>query len=128
MTGAGAGPVARNDTTEEFFDAADRGVLVVRRCPAGHFSGPPARRCEVCGSGDLSYVPATGRARLVSWAVVHHRDGGRGLPAIVELEEGPWWWTMLVGADPGDLREGTALRVLFQRPDGSEAVPVFEPA
>jgi hypothetical protein len=71
---------------------------------------------------------------LVSWAVVHPRPTASGetgppsVPAVVELEEGPWWWSQIVDAEPGDLREGLELRVVFRRPEGSEAVPVFAPA
>jgi hypothetical protein len=44
---------------------------------------------------------------------------------IAQLEEGPWWWSALVGADPDSLSEGQALRIVFERAEGSEAVPVF---
>jgi uncharacterized OB-fold protein len=129
------GPVSRNEATESFFDGTDRGVFLLRRCPDGHFSRPQAGSCEVCGSEDLEDAPASGRARLVSWVVVPARPvpGDEGpppapaMPAIVELEEGPWWWTSLVDADPARLTDGHPLEVRFERPEGSEAVPVFAP-
>jgi uncharacterized OB-fold protein len=126
------GPVVRNDASEPFFDGTAALQFLIRRCaPAGHFSRPQAKRCDVCGSPDLSYQPASGKARLVSWVVVPVRGATPGGPAqvvpiIAELDEGPWWWSMIVGADPAELREGLPLRVRFERPEGSEAVPVFE--
>ena len=45
---------------------------------------------------------------------------------IAELDEGPWWWSQIVEvADPGELTEGQPLRIGFERPDGSEPIPVF---
>ena len=122
------GPVARNEATAAFFDFAARGELLILRCPAGHHSGPRAHRCEVCGADGLEPVAACGRARLVSWAVVHRRDGSTSTPAIVELEEGPWWWTALVEGEAAVLAEGLPLEVVFARQEGSEAVPVFRPS
>ena len=126
------GPVARNSATEEFFDAAAEGRFLLRRCtPHGHLSRPQSRQCPDCASTDLEWVPASGRARLVSWSVVPVRSPDAGdeppvlIPAIGELEEGPWWWSMVVGSDPDSLVEGQALQIGFERPGGSEAVPIF---
>ncbi len=45
---------------------------------------------------------------------------------IAELDEGPWWWSQLVDADPGAVTAGTRLRIDFQRAnEESEYVPVF---
>lgn len=134
MTVQGPGPVARNDATAPFFDGTARGEFLLLRCPQGHWNRPQAERCAKCDSDELRPEPSSGRARLVTWAVVHPRpaaDGEAGppaVPAVVELEEGPWWWSQIVGFEPDDLRDGLALRVVFERPDGSEAVPVFTPA
>jgi hypothetical protein len=120
-----AGPVGRDDSTAAFFDGTAAGQFLIRRCqPAGHASRPQARQCATCGSTELRWEPAAGGGRLVSWAVVP----GRGVVAIVELDDGPWWWSELVGADPATLTEGQRLRLVFEQPEGGEAVPVFEPA
>jgi hypothetical protein len=47
------------------------------------------------------------------------------IPAIGELEEGLWWWSTLVGADPEALVEGLPMRLAYDRAEGGEAVPVF---
>ena len=121
------GPVARNEATEEFFDASAEGRLLIRRCPAGHASRPQVKACDVCASPDLSFAEASGRARLITWAVVPSPSPGGAprIPAVGELEEGPWWWSAVVGADPDELRDGMALRIGFERAEGGEAVPVF---
>ena len=131
----GPGPVARNDATTDFFDGTARGEFLLRRCrPHQHWNRPQAERCAECDSTDLETAAGSGRARLVSWVVLHPRPGPDGVsgpptyPGIVEFEEGPWWWTQIVGADPAELRDGLPLQVVFETPEGSEAVPVFTPA
>jgi uncharacterized OB-fold protein len=125
------GPVARNEATAWFFDAAADGTFTLKRCPAGHWNRPQGLACSECGRTGLTPAPASGRARLVSWAVVHARPmdgtepGPPAVPAIVELEEGPWWWTSLVDVDPDQLAEGQPLRLVWEHPPGSEAVPAF---
>lgn len=134
MTVGGPGPVARNEATSVFFDGTAGGQFLLKRCPDGHWNRPQALLCTECGSQDLTAEAAAGTARLVSWAVVHPRPGAPGesagpaVPAIVELDEGPWWWSQIVGVDPAELRDGLRLRVVFERPEGSEVVPVFAPA
>jgi uncharacterized protein len=125
------GPVARDDATAEFFDGAAAGQFLLRRCPAGHFSEPPAMACTTCASAELGWVPAGGGATLVSWTVVWERPSGdtepeRTVLVIGELDEGPWWWSRLVGADPAILAAGQRLRIEFRRAaETHETVPVF---
>ena len=138
------GPVARDQATAEFFDAAAAGQFLLRRCPAGHFSEPAAAQCTTCTSTDLHWIPAGGGATLVSWAVTWTRPSGGDPPSrtvlvIGELDEGPWWWTQLATGAAGDggpgacdevmLTAGQRLRLEFGRADGDhEAVPFFVPA
>jgi uncharacterized OB-fold protein len=124
------GAVSRDDATAEFFDGTAAGRFLLRRCPDGHVSEPAAARCTTCGRPELEWLPATGRARLVSWAVTWGRSeaGADPVPtvlAIGELDEGPWWWSQLEGADPAGLAVGRRLMISY-RDGGGERVPVFE--
>ncbi len=124
------GAFVRDDETAEFLDAAALGQFLVKRCTDGHFSEPAAAACTTCQSAELQWTPASGRARLVSWAVTHGTGTGGGpvrqVLAIGELDEGPWWWSCIPGADPDRLRAGDPLLVDFERPEGAdEALPVF---
>jgi uncharacterized protein len=127
-------PVDRDAATAEFFDAAAAGTFLLKRCPHGHYSEPPAARCTSCGSTSLDWAPAAGGASLVSWAVTWAAagPGDQSSPTVLviaEFDEGPWWWSQLVDADPAALTTGTRLAVGFVRPDiEHEAVPVFRPA
>jgi uncharacterized protein len=128
------GPVARDEATAAFFDGAAAGRFLLRRCPAEHFSEPSAQQCTTCARTELTWAPAAGGATLVSWTVVWSRPSGDAEPertvlVIAELDEGPWWWSRLAGADPARLHVGQRLRVEFRRAaDEHEAVPVFVPA
>lgn len=125
------GPVLRDAATGEFFDGTADGQLLLRRCPAGHFSEPSAAQCTTCATTDLHWVPAAGGAMLVTWAVSWGRPSAEQPPAatvlvIGELDEGPWWWSQLADADPAQLAIGQRLRLEFRRADAEhEAVPVF---
>lgn len=119
--------VARDEASEEFFDGTAAGVYLIRRCePHGHASKPQALQCSVCASEDLRWEPSSGEARLVSWAVLP--PPASSVVAVAELKEGPWMWAALLCDDPAVLQEGMALRVAFERPPGSEAIPVLVPA
>lgn len=123
------GPVSRDAATAAFFDGTAAGQLMLRRCPAGHVSEPSAAQCTTCGETGLDWVAAVGGASLVSWAVAWSRPSqapSRTVLVIAELDEGPWWWSQLAGADPAELAVGTRLRLDFRRAgDEHEAVPVF---
>ena len=125
------GPVRRDDDSAAFFDGTARGELLLRRCPDGHWSEPQAEQCTTCGRTDLERVPAAGGATVVSWSVTHGRPRGdepgrRTVLVVAELDEGPWWWSQVVDAEPEAVGAGTRLRLDVQRPDDEhEAVPVF---
>jgi len=128
------GPVDRDVATAEFFDGTAAGQFLLRRCPDQHYSEPAASQCTACGRTDLEWVAASGGASLVSWTVTWSRpepgsDPAPTLLVIAELDEGPWWWSQLVGESPDAVAVGQRLRIEFQRPSAEyEAVPVFVPA
>jgi hypothetical protein len=124
------GAFTRDDDTAEFLDAAARGEFLVRRCDHGHISEPATESCTTCPSRALHWIAASGRARLVSWAVTYSpgADGAQRphVLAVGELEEGPWWWSCIPGADPEALSVNDALVVGFETPaDTEESLPVF---
>jgi uncharacterized OB-fold protein len=127
------GPVARDSRTADFFDGTARGELLLQTCQELHWSEPEAASCSSCGSTELSWAASAGTGRLVTWAVVHGRANEEGVTstqvvAVVELDEGPWWWTAL--QDVPEPAEGMLLRVAFTTPESedTEALPYFVPA
>jgi uncharacterized protein len=133
--------VERDEASADFFDAAARGELLVRRCPhSGDVLGPQARACPSCGSADLEPFTASGRGALVSWAVVHQAPvpslaaAVPYLTGVVELDEGAWLLVRLVECDGRELRAGTPVSVRFlpsgapdDQPPG-EVLVAFAPA
>ncbi|WP_107090498.1 Zn-ribbon domain-containing OB-fold protein [Streptomyces sp. WM6378] len=121
--------------TRPYWDAAAEGRLLVRHCSAcdrpHHY---PREFCPYCWSEDLTWRPASGRATLYTWSVVHRNDlppFGDRVPyvaAVVDLAEGPRMMTEVVGCPEAELRIGMELYVTFRA--GTEdgvTVPVFGP-
>jgi uncharacterized OB-fold protein len=90
--------------------------------------------CTQCLSEDFSWFASAGTGHVESWVVMHTRAGADGVApdprivATVELTEGPWIVSALVDVDPSEVRGAMPVTVGFERPEGSEAIPVFRPA
>lgn len=114
--------------TLAYWQAADDGVLLVKRCTAcGEHHHYPRDICPFCLSEATEWTTAAGTATLYSWSTMG-RDEAAYTLAYVTLAEGPTLLTNLVGCDPATLVVGQALRVVFQPSDGGHAVPMFTPA
>ncbi|MFG2329530.1 Zn-ribbon domain-containing OB-fold protein [Streptomyces sp. NPDC048604] len=121
--------------TRAYWDAADDGRLLIRRCgECGRAHHYPREFCPFCWSEDVAWETASGRAVLYTWSVVHRNDlppFGERVPyvaAVVDLEEGPRMMTEVVDCPEGALRIGMPLRVVFRPADEGPAVAVFVPA
>jgi uncharacterized protein len=123
--------ITRDDATAAFLDGTRRGeFLLVRDTRTGQILPP---QFDISADPDrYTRVPAAGTGTIVSWAVVHQRgaDGSvTRLPVgIVELDEGPWWWTSLPAADPDADLFGARVQVAYEtlgEGDSAEAIPYF---
>jgi uncharacterized OB-fold protein len=120
-----------DEASAPFFDGAARGELMFQRCGScGAFMWPVKPRCVECFSGEVEWTPASGRAELYSFVVVHQRYPGFEEPyvvATVETPEGVRFNTSIVGADPGGLEIGMPVEVVFERVSEDVVVPKFKP-
>ncbi|MGF6832478.1 putative OB-fold protein [Paenarthrobacter sp. TE4293] len=124
-------PVRRDNETAAFFDGTSRGqFLLIRDLTTGELLDP--RHDTSSDRSRYEHVPASGRATVVSWSVPHSRtpDGEtlRTVVGIVQLHEGPWWWTEIRGFDPDEDLAGATVRLAFERSGpgpGDESIPVF---
>jgi uncharacterized OB-fold protein len=123
-----------DDATQEWWDAARDGRLLVRRCAdcaKAHFYPRPF--CPHCWSENVDWEQASGRATLYTWSVVHSNDlppFAKKVPyvaAIVDLDEGPRMMTNVVDCDLDSLRVGLPLQVVFRPETDQVTLPCFTP-
>ena len=124
-----------DEESQPFFDAAKRGVLMVRRCSScGTFQGPAAEICSECLRDDLAWVEVSGRGTLFTFGVMHqnyHPGFAPEIPynvGVVELEEGPRLNTNVVGVSNEELKVGMPLEVTFEDAGEGVMLPKFRPA
>jgi uncharacterized protein len=124
-----------DERSQPFFDGAKRGELMIQRCTAcGASLAPGSRACTECLSEAIEWVPASGRATLFTFAVMHqkyHPGFFDELPyniTVVELAEGPRLNTNVVGIPNDQLRVGMPLVVTFADVGDSVVLPKFRPA
>jgi uncharacterized protein len=114
-----------------YWEGCRRGELRYQRCDAcGASNLRPAPSCARCG-GEVSWAVSQGRGRLYSWTVVwrpqHPSFRVPYAPAIVQLDEGSFVLTAIVGCEPDDLRADLPVEVEFH-PAGDEiTLPYFRP-
>lgn len=124
------GVVRADARSAEFLAGAARGELMIKRCDGcAGWLAPSVSGCPACGENATArWVPASGLGRLVSWAVVH--DDPLAVPALVELDEGPWLATGLRLRDQAELAHLKAwqpVAVQFAASTDGESYPVFCP-
>ena len=117
MTAQGFKPVpVPTPETQPFWDGCAAGELRIQRCAdCGRPYFYPRPVCPACGSRNVEWFTASGRATLYSY-VINHRpapgfeDDAPYAIAVVELDEGPRMMTSIVGlpATPEALRAGHA--------------------
>jgi uncharacterized protein len=114
--------------TAAYWQAADEGRLLVKRCTAcGECHHYPRDICPFCLSDATEWITAAGTGTVYSFSTMGPGDAAYTL-AYVTLAEGPTLLTNLVDADPSSWRIGQAVRVVFRPSEGGPAVPMFAPA
>ena len=123
--------VHRDTASAGFFDGTAAGLFLLIRDRESGMIHAPGFDTSVAPER-WEQVPASGSGRVVSWSVVHHRGveatNSRIVVGIVELDEGPWWWTELVGADPDADLQDAPVTLEFVRvgdAEDDEVQPVF---
>ena len=102
------------EVNRPYWEGLAAGELRYQQCRVCGRKWLPARRCcPGCLAENPEWVPATGKARVVSWVVYHRAYASYfddKVPydvTIVELDEGPRLLTNVVDSDAGrKLREG----------------------
>jgi uncharacterized OB-fold protein len=117
-----------------FYGYLKEGKIMGLRCSTcGAFQFPPQGLCPDCGEDQLSWVPLSGRGKLLFASVGPHRMMGiEFLQGTVKLEEGPLVSGMLLddGFDlnkPAEIlkyygAERDVVAEVVKNPEGAEAV------
>lgn len=114
--------------TLPYWQAADEGQLLVKRCTAcGAHHHYPRDICPFCLSDATEWTIAAGTGTLYSFSTMGQGDAAYTI-ACVTLDEGPTMLSNVVGCEPATLSVGQRVRVVFQPSDGGHAVPMFTPA
>jgi uncharacterized OB-fold protein len=121
-----------------FWEATDRGVLLVKLCAdCSKYHWPPRVGCPHCGSGKVDWTETAPRGTIFSWTIVHRSQtpgfGGEVPYAVllVELNEAPGVRMIgnLVGAGIEAVEAGRAVEGVFTpAPDGSATLVNWKPA
>lgn len=113
--------------------AQDRRLLVNACRSCGRKSLYARPFCPHCWAEDVELAPATGRARLYTWSVIHQNAAPFDVRtpyvlAMVDLEEGPRLMTVVENCRVEDLRADMQLVIAFRDDEDGFVVPVFRPA
>lgn len=121
--------------TKPFWDALKERKLLLGKCNGcGRVHYYPRPMCPHCWSEDVSWVEAAGRGVLYTWSTVFVNDlppFNAKLPYIaaqVDLAEGVRITTIIVDAEPAQLRIGMAVDIEFEPISEDVTIPVFRPA
>ncbi len=118
-----------------YWAAARQRELRFQRCAdCRRWRHPPGPLCPTCGSARSAWERASGRARLISWVIVHPpvlpvwKDRVPYAVVLVECEEGVRTIGGLVHASPDALRMDMPLEVDFAPSPDGDLVPQWRPA
>ena len=129
-------PVPQGES-DYYWEKAKAHELWLRQCDdCGKAYFYPRDISPCCFSKNTSWIQASGKATLFTFAIVHRpphpgfREIAPYVTAIVELEEGPKFPTNIVIDDPTpeNLQIDMALEVTFDDITDTIALPKFKPA
>ncbi|HEY7355798.1 MAG TPA: Zn-ribbon domain-containing OB-fold protein [Ktedonobacterales bacterium] len=124
-------PVPDGDS-KVFWEGVAQGKLLIQRCDAcQRFIFYPRSICPHCFADTPSWVEAQGTGTIYSYTVVHRAFGPFAgqtpfVVAIVELTEGVRMMTRITGSEPGAVRVGASVRVVFTQADEGVTLPYFQ--
>ena len=120
--------------TQPFWDATREHRLMLQKCDNGHVFYYARTHCPHCLSPNLDWVQASGRGTLYSYTVARRPqspDFAEDVPYIVAaitLEEGPRMTSLLVEADPDNVRIDGPVEVTWDDVSDAISMPYFRPA
>ena len=128
--------VVPDELTRPFWEAANKGRLVIQSCVAcDQLQNPPQATCGECGSGDsLEWRQMSGRGTIYNYCVVYdcpirllQQDQPFNL-AVIMLEEDPGvqMYSSLPGTPVDEVPVGGAVEVIFEATANGQRVPEWQ--
>ena len=118
------------ELSEPYWAACREGRLTVQRCKScDGYVFIPQPCCGTCLSEDLEWVESSGRGMLYSFTTVYRpQQPTFEVPytvIVVELEEGYYMLSNLIGVEPSEIKIGTPLEVFFEERSEEISLPLF---
>ena len=117
-----------NPETQPFWDAAKEGKFLIKRCNAcgePHFF--PRSICPFCFSDETVWEESSGEGEIYTFSHMRKSATGPYVIAYVTLKEGPSVQTNIVDCEPGSVKIGQKVKVVWKPTDGAP-LPFFAPA
>ncbi len=125
-------PVVNADS-KAYWEAADRGELLLKRCSTcgkAHF--PPRHLCPTCWSEQLEWTRSCGSGTVYTFTVMHRAPMPafvKRVPyvvALIDLDEGPRLMANIIGDDALLSQIGDRVAVCFEERMGGAKLPQFK--
>lgn len=126
-------PPGADEADAPFWEACHRDELLVHRCEVCRRSYWPATCCVEHGWEPMRWTRASGRGEVHTYTIFHKAflpDLADRVPyvvAVVQLDEGPFLHTDILGCAPDGVRVGMHVEVCFQVATGGWVLPHFRP-
>lgn len=116
-----------NMETETYWEAATRGILLLKKCEAcGETHFYPRVMCPNCFSPDTVWYEASGRGKIYSFSIMRRAEVPYVI-AYVTLAEGVTMMSNIVDCDFDSLEIDQDVEVTFRDAEDGQALPVFRP-
>ncbi len=104
-----------------FWKAAKSHELRLQKCLAcGNIWYPPGESCTKCALTDYTWSKMSGKGKIWSWVVFHQLyfpSFAQDIPynvVVVQLEEGPWMISNLLGVRNEDIKCDMPVEAVFE--------------
>lgn len=119
---------AVNPGDQEYFDAAAKGKLMLKKCgDCGEVHHYPRALCPFCFSDKVSWVEANGTGEIYTYSVTRRGGPVPYCIAYVTLDEGVKMMTNIVDTDLDTIKIGQKVKVVFKKSESGTSVPMFAP-
>ena len=125
--------VVPDELTKPFWDAANKGLLVIQNCKAcNRLQHPPVPACDQCGTRDnLEWKPMSGRGKIYNYGVVYDcpvrllQEDQPFNVAVIMLDEdqGIQMYSHLPGTPVDEVPVGARVEVVFEATANGQMVP-----